>query len=160
MVWQGGTRRIDREVTATRGSELTPRQSVELECERRGVDEVIDGCVATLRGGAVDDDFILALGGPAGQNVIHDGPAQRHQYWRRVWGARGLLYAYDDRAADAIVVALGDEHWRVREMAAKVIARHKIGAALPAVAELQADPVPRVRVAGERALMALTAAGS
>jgi hypothetical protein len=41
-----------------------------------------------------------------------------------------------------------------------VIARHKIGAALPAVAELQADPFPRVRAASERALMALAAAGS
>ena len=159
-MWHGGTRLIDREVTATPGWEITPRQSVEIECGRRGADEVIDGCVAMLRGGAVDDDFMLALGGPAGLNVIHDGPAQRHQYWRRVWGARGLLYAYDDRAADAIVAALGDEHWRVREMAARVIARHKIGAALPAVAELRADPVPRVRAAGERALMALTAAGS
>lgn len=159
-MWHGGTRRIDREVTATPGWELTPRQSVEIECERRGADEVIDGCVALLRGDPADDDFILALGGPTSLNVIHDGPAQRNQYWRRVWGARGLLYAYDERAADAIVVALGDEHWRVREMAAKVIARHQIGAALPAVAELQADPVPRVRAAAERALMALTVAGS
>jgi hypothetical protein len=139
---------------------LTPRQSIELECARRGRDQVIDGCVALLRGRDVDADLIMALGGPNGQNVIHDGPAQRNQYWGRVWGARGLLYAFDERAAGAIIGALGDDHWRVREMAAKVIARHKVGAALPAVAGLRDDGVPRVRAAGERALVVLTAAGS
>jgi HEAT repeats len=139
---------------------LTPQQSIEIECVRRGRDQVIDGCIALLSGRAVDDDLIMALGGPAGQNVIDDGPAQRNQYWGRVWGARGLLYAFDERAADAIIEALGDEHWRVREMAAKVIARHELGVALPAVAELRDDPVPRVRAAGERALVVLTAASS
>jgi hypothetical protein len=45
-------------------------------------------------------------------------------------------------------------------LAAKVIARHRIGAALEAVAELRDDPVLRVRAAADRALMLLTAAGS
>jgi hypothetical protein len=147
-------------VPATAGWALTPRQSIEIECARRGRDEVIDGCVALLRGREVDDDLIMALGGPNGLNVIHDGPAQRNQYWRRVWGARGLLYAFDGRATDAVIGALADEHWRVREMAAKVIARHQLDAALPAVAELRDDPVPRVRAASERALILLAAAGS
>ena len=139
---------------------LTPRQSVELECARRGREQVIDGCVALLRGRDVDDNLIMALGGPAGLNVIHDGPARRNQYWRRVWGARGLLYAFDERAGEAIIDALHDEHWRVREMAAKVIAKRKIDSALTAVAGLRDDPVPRVRAAGERAVVVLTAAGS
>jgi HEAT repeat protein len=56
--------------------------------------------------------------------------------------------------------ALADEHWRVREMAAKVVARHRIGAALDRVAELRDDPVPRVRAAAERAIVKITAAGS
>ena len=145
---------------ARSGWELTPRQSVELECARRGHQQVVDGCVKLLRGHDVDDNLIMALGGPAGRVVLDDGPAQRNQYWRRVWGARGLLYAFDERAAAAIIDALGDEHWRVREMAAKVIARHKIDAALTAVAGLRADPVARVRSAGERAVVMLTAAGS
>ncbi|HEY2315721.1 MAG TPA: HEAT repeat domain-containing protein [Streptosporangiaceae bacterium] len=140
--------------------ELTPRQSVEMECARRGRLAMIDGCVALLCGRDVDDNLIMALGGPAGRTVIHDGPAQRNQYWRRVWGARGLMYAFDERAEAAIIEALRDEHWRVREMAAKVIARHKIGAAMTAVARLRDDPVPRVRAAGERAVVVLTAAGS
>jgi HEAT repeat protein len=92
--------------------------------------------------------------------VLHDGPLQRNQYWRRVWGARGLLHAWDGRAESAVVEAMTDEHWRVREMAAKVVARHKVGAALDAVAALRGDPVPRVRAAAERAVIMLTAAGS
>jgi hypothetical protein len=140
------------------GWELTPRQSIEIECARRGRDQVVDGCVALLRGRDVDDNMLFALGGPAAEVVIYDGPQQRNQYWRRVWGARGLLHVWDDRAASAIVEAVTDEHWRVREMGAKVIARHKVGAAFEAVAALRDDPVPRVRAAAGRAVMVLTAA--
>jgi hypothetical protein len=141
------------------GWELTPRQSVELECARRGRDQLVDGCIALLAGRDADDALIIALGGPAVQAVLHDGPRQRNQYWRRVWGARGLLHAWDARAEQAIIAATGDEHWRVREMAAKVIARHQVDAGLEAVAELRADPVPRVWAAGERAAVLLTAGG-
>jgi HEAT repeats len=55
---------------------------------------------------------------------------------------------------------VGDDHWRVREMACKVIARHHVGDALPAVAELQDDAVPRVRGAASRAVELLTDAGA
>ena len=140
--------------------ELTPRQSVEIECARRGTANVAAGCVALLQGRDVDDDFILALGGPGGQKVLDDGPAQRNQYWRRVWGARGLLYAWADEAEGVVIAALADEHWRVREMAAKVVAKRGIGAALDSVAALHDDPVPRVRTAAERAIVLLTAAAS
>jgi HEAT repeat protein len=75
------------------------------------------------------------------------------------WG-RGLLYAWMPEAAEAITAALSDEHWCVREMAAKVIARRKIGDALHEVTTLREDPVPRVRAAAERAVVVLTAAGS
>jgi hypothetical protein len=147
-------------VPAQSGWELTPRQSVEIECARRGTAEVVAGCVALLQGEAVDDDFILALGGPGGHRVLDDGPAQRNEYWRRVWGARGLLHAWTDEAAGAVVAALADEHWRVREMAAKVVAKRRIGSALDSVAVLRSDPVPRVRAAAERATVLLTAAAS
>ena len=146
---------------ARSGWELTPRQSVERECARRGDAQVVAGCVALLRGQDVDDNLIMALGGPVGRVVLDDGPRQRNQYWRRVWGARGLLYAWDaGRAEDAIIEALSDEHWRVREMAAKVVAKRRIGAAVEPVAGLRDDPVPRVRAAAERATIILTAAGS
>jgi hypothetical protein len=42
-------------------------------------------------------------------------------------------------------------------MAAKVIARHRVGDALPAVSGLRTDPVQRVRAAAERAVVLLTA---
>jgi hypothetical protein len=142
------------------GWELTPRQSIELECARRGRAQVVAGCIALLRGQDTDDNLIMAVGGPMSQLVLDDGPRQRNQYWRRVWGARGLLYAWDDRAEDAVIGALADEHWRVREMAAKVVARRKIGAALEPVASLRDDGVPRVRAAAERATIILTAAGN
>jgi len=145
---------------ARSGWELTPRQSVELVCARRGESTVVTGCVALLRGQDVDDGLLFALGGPGATIVIHDSPRQRNQYWRRVWGARGLLYAWMPEAADAVIAALSDEHWRVREMATKVIAKRKMGDALPEVMTLREDPVPRVRAAAGRAVVVLTAAGS
>ena len=142
------------------GWELTPRQSIEIECARRGRAEVVAGCVALLRRQEVDDNLVIALGGPASQVVLDDGPRLANQYWRRVWGARGLLHCYDDQAEKAVTEALADEHWRVREMAAKVVAKHRVGAAFDAVTGLRDDPVPRVRAAAERATVVLTAARS
>ena len=60
-------------------------------------------------------------------------------------------------ATEAIIGALADDAWRVREMAAKVVARHRVGAALDAVAPLRDDPIPRVRAAAHRAVVLLTA---
>jgi len=81
-----------------------------------------------------------------------------------------LLHAWLDHAAetgaapceatDAIIGALGDHAWRVREMAAKVVAAHRIGQALDAVAALRDDPSPRVRAAAERAVVLLTASSA
>jgi HEAT repeat protein len=79
-------------------------------------------------------------------------------YWLRVWGARGLLWAYDDTAEAALLAALSDDAWRVREMAAKVVARHLVGEAMPALAQLVHDPVARVRDAATRAVALLTRA--
>ena len=144
---------------AKSGWELTPRQSIEIECARRGREHVIAGCIALLRRQEVNDDLVIALAGPASQVVFDDGPGQASQYWRRAWGARGLLHCYDSQADEAVTAALADQHWRVREMAAKVVARHQIDAALDAVAALRDDPAPRVRAAAERATIILTAAG-
>lgn len=151
----------ERGVVPTRSYwELTPKQSIELACARRGHAQLVSGCVALLRGQDVDDDLVIALGGPGARTVLDSGPKPVYLYWLRVWAARGLLHAYADQAEAAVLEALADEHWRVREMTAKVIARHRIGAALEAVAELRDDPVPRVRAAAHRAVVLLTAAGS
>jgi hypothetical protein len=45
-------------------------------------------------------------------------------------------------------------------MAVRVIARHRVGEGLAAVAALKDDPVSRVRVAADRAVMILSAAGA
>jgi hypothetical protein len=143
---------------------MTPRQSVEQECRRRGEAEVVAGCLTLLAGGDADRDFVYALGGPAADSVLGPHVRSDQRYFLRTWAARALLYAWDDSARAtvlaALLTALGDEAWRVREMAAKVIAKRKLGDALPAVAALRGDPVPRVRAAATRATVALTASGA
>jgi hypothetical protein len=136
----------------------TPRQSIEAECARRGKDGVVAGCVGLLAGRECDAALVTALGGPGARVVLDGGPGSVSWYWVRVWAARGLLWAWDDAALPAIVAALADDAWRVREMAAKVVARHLLGDALPAVAGLRDDPVARVRAAASRAVITLTSA--
>jgi HEAT repeat protein len=128
------------------------------ECERRGRAAVIAGCIGLLEGADADDELIIALGGPAADFVLSGREGGPGGYWSRVWAARGLLHVWADHATPAIIAATGDESWRVREMAAKVIARHQVGDALAAVAALTADPVPRVAAAADRAVMILSAA--
>lgn len=121
---------------------------------------MIAGCVDLLEGRDVDDALVLALGGAPAVHILGGGAGGKTGYWPRSWAARGLLHAWDDRATAAIVGATADEAWRVREMAAKVIARHRVGAGMDAVLELRNDPVPRVRAAAERAVVRLTEAGA
>ena len=135
---------------------LTPRQSIELECSRRGTAEVVASCVRLLGRQDADDALVFAIGGPGARAVLDGG----QQYWLRVWAARALLYSWDEMARAAVLDALADEAWRVREMAAKVVARRLLGEALAAVAGLRQDPVSRVRIAAERATAILTAAGA
>jgi hypothetical protein len=138
---------------------LTPRERITAECARRGKSALVTGCVELLGGryGNVDDGLVVALGGEHGKLVLGGKDGARGGYWPRVWAARGLLHAWDDAATEAIIAATADEAWRVREMAAKVIARHRVGDALDPVAGLRDDPVPRVRAAAERAVVILTA---
>jgi HEAT repeat protein len=73
-------------------------------------------------------------------------------YWVRTWGARGLLHLWDDRATDAVVAGLRDEHYRPAEMCLKVAARHQVAGAGPGAAVLTSHELPRVRVHAVRAL--------
>jgi len=144
------------------GPTLTPEQRITLECARRGKRALVADCVALLHGryADVDDDLIVALGGEHGQNVLIGYNYGKGGYWPRVWAARALLYVWDSAATEAVIHATADDAWRVREMAAKVIARYRVGDALDAVAALRADTVPRVRAAAERAVRLLTADGA
>jgi HEAT repeat protein len=76
-----------------------------------------------------------------------------------VWALRGLLWLWDDTATQAVIGALSDDAWRVREMAAKVAARHVLDDALDCLLTLQADPVVRVREAAARAVRNITVGG-
>jgi len=140
-------------VPTDRGS---PKQRIEQECSRRGPAAVADGCIALLTGDDADDDLLWVLGGAATQQVIDGAEGGRNGYWPRVWAARGLLHNWDDRATAAVIAAFDDEAWRVREMAAKVVAAHRIDAALESLPKLLHDPIPRVRAAAARARMRLT----
>lgn len=137
----------------------TPRQSIEAECARRGKDAVVAGCIALLEGREADAELIVALGGPPAYWAV-SGERGGPPYWLRVWAARGLLWAWDDKALPSVLSALGDDAWRVREMAAKVVARHRLGDALPTVADLRQDPTQRVRLAASRAVVHLTGTGA
>src|SRR6266540_610540 len=98
----------------------TPRQRVEAECARRGRAMVVAGCVRLLGGDDRDAGLITVLGGRSARWALDPRSGPELRYWFRVWAARGLLWAWEDSALDAILVALRDDAWRVREMAAKV----------------------------------------
>jgi hypothetical protein len=141
----------------------TPRQRVEAECARRGRAAVVDGCALLLSNVSDDDpldvDLVMVLGGEPAAVVLRDNLPEVQRYWLRVWAARGLLWAWDanqPRGIDAIRRGLSDPAWRVREMCAKVVARHAVGDLWEAVAALRDDEVPRVRSAADRALDSLT----
>ena len=136
--------------------DTTPRRSVETACAEHGPEAVIAGCIALISGAETDPALIAALGGPRAPDFLDAPPARR--YWLRVWAVRGLLWAPwgAGAATGTIIEALTDDHWRVREMAAKVVARHHVDEAQPAVAHLLTDDVERVRSAASRALRTLT----
>ena len=117
----------------------------------------MDGCIDLLLGRDGDPELIFVLGGPPARWAV-TGEQSGPKYWLRVWAARGLLWSWDDKALPAIVEALDDDAWRVREMALKVVARYRLDGALTQVADLKTDPIARVRAAAQRALMQLAEA--
>lgn len=125
-----------------------PRVLLAAAAEQLGPAQVVAWCCRLASGEdrATDPDLAW-LGGS------EDWPA----YWRRVWGARGLLYVWDDSAGvvAALAAAVGDEHWRVREMALKVVRARRLQQLDSQVVAALADGHPRVRAAATRALAAL-----
>jgi hypothetical protein len=143
---------------ADTSSWTTPRQSIEAECGRRGRSAVVAACVELLERRAVDPELIVVLGGPPARWALDADGRGGPDYWLRVWAVRGLLWAWEDSARPAVLRALDDEAWRVREMAVKVLARNGVGEAVRPIAELQSDPSSRVRAEAARALRRLTTA--
>jgi HEAT repeat protein len=135
-----------------------PRRSVEALGEELGRDAVINACVALVEGRDVDGRIIHALGGPPARWAVVGGEPGP-DYWLRVWALRGLLWLWDDAATSTMVVALTDEAWRVREMAAKVAARHRINDAHAVLLTLRDDPSARVRASVARAIASIATTG-
>jgi hypothetical protein len=142
---------------ASSSAGLTPRQHVAQQCSVRGEDAVATTCIRLLRGEDVAPDEVIGLVGAPAQK-FYDDREHDDVYWLRVWGARGLLWSWDARGSAAIRAGLHDEHWRVREMSAKVVARHLLVDLFDDVAGCVDDPVPRVRSAASRAVVRLTTA--
>jgi hypothetical protein len=135
---------------------ITPRQRIEAECERVGRAALVGACVALIDGVEVAPSMLAVLGGRATPGVLAGREGGVSGHWPRVWGARGLLHVWDDVATGVIIGALSDPAWRVREMALKVVARHRVDAALDHLPRLLDDEVPRVRQAALRAQQRLT----
>ncbi|MFY0407904.1 HEAT repeat domain-containing protein [Solicola sp. PLA-1-18] len=133
-----------------------PRVLIAEAIEAYGRHATIDTCLATLEGMLDFDRLPVPLTFLAGDSAIYqmerghlEERVQTH--WPRTWGARGLLYVWEDYAEPVVVAALHDDHWRVREMAAKVVLHHEVGSAAEALLDLIADEEPRVQVAAIRA---------
>lgn len=136
----------------------SPRASVEALSALIGASQVAAWCADLLTGRtdevAADRPSLVWLAGePARVRLAQKGSEGGWKdYWVRTWALRGLLYAWDPAAAPAVVTALDDEAWRVREMAAKVARLRELGEAADALARLTTDETERVRAAAVRAL--------
>ncbi len=132
----------------------TPAERVRALVAAAGAVETARWCADLLVGRlGPDEPWLASLAQLPPQDWLHD-PV--NAYWLRVWGARGLLHNWPEPPESAVVrtlvEAFADPAWRVREMAAKVVARHQVGEAADALLPLAADTVPRVRAAAVRAL--------
>lgn len=135
-------------------SDDTPASRVSAAVATLGEDGVVERAIALLAGYNVGDEFLLVAGGEHAQGLLDGAPPL---YWPEVWGARVLLYAYNDTATDAVLAGLRNQAWRVREMCTRVAAARAL-AAQPQLRELLGDEVARVRAAAARALGVLGSA--
>jgi hypothetical protein len=140
-------------VTRTVPLAATPAERIRWGVARWGEAELVHACAAVLRGEPPDAEVLLCIGGRGADTMQAKGLDL--VYWPKTWAARALLYAWREEAGPAVVTALADPAWRVREMCAKVCALREVGAAADALGPLLADPVPRVRAAAARAVGAV-----
>lgn len=124
---------------------LRPRDCVRLAAEMFGRDTMVAWSEGLLSGDIEDDD-------PRYPDISWlNGTIGWPDHWARVWGARALLHLGPDNP-EAVLTATSDPSWRVREMALKVIAAHRLPDPNAIIDALVDDPVERVRVQAWRAL--------
>jgi hypothetical protein len=136
-----------------------PREVVRAACAAYGEDTVIDWCIAFLTGEisgeaayGVDLPKLVAITGnpnPGGWSAPVD-PV--NYYWIRVWAARVFLYIWRDDVVDALLVAVTDPAWRVREHIARITAQRELGQLVDALVPDLSHELPRVRATAARAL--------
>jgi HEAT repeat protein len=123
-----------------------------------GIHAVVDMCLTLLEGNTRYEMLPLPLsylGGAHAISALDRDPrlaARGQGAWPRVWAARGLRYVWLPYAEPGVVAALHDPAWRVREMAAKVVAQRELASAGDALVPLLTDGTSRVRVAAIRAI--------
>ncbi|SMH44298.1 hypothetical protein SAMN06295885_2346 [Rathayibacter oskolensis] len=139
---------------------VSPTDSLEdrlrAQVAREGERTVALRSAALLGGGYEGEAFLLTVGGEHAEGILNGAPSL---YWPELWGARALLYVWDDDAADAVIAGLANASWRVREMCARVCTERVLGGQKK-LARLTTDAHPRVRAAGARALLAVALAGT
>ncbi|WP_256971543.1 HEAT repeat domain-containing protein [Microbacterium esteraromaticum] len=131
--------------------DLPPKKRLAAAVERYGEPSVVERSLSLLAGNNEGEDFLLYVGGDHAQGILDGAPVL---YWPELWGARALLYVWNDSAAPAIIDAMNNPAWRVREMSARVVAARELSAASE-LSALLTDKVPRVRVAAAKALAAV-----
>jgi hypothetical protein len=136
-------------------SDDTPASRVADAITALGEDAVVERAVALLAGYNAGEEFLVVAGGSHAQGLLDGAPPL---YWPEVWGARVLLYAWNDTAVDAVLAGLQNQAWRVREMCCRVAAARQLPAA-EYLRELLTDDTARVRAAAARALGAVGTTG-
>ncbi len=136
-------------------SDDTPATRVRDAITTLGEDGVVERAIGLLAGLNVGEEFLLVAGGTHAQGLLDGAPPL---YWPEVWGARVLLYAWNDTAQDAVLAGLQNRAWRVREMCCRLAAARHLPAA-PYLHELLTDDTARVRAAAARALGEVGTAG-
>lgn len=151
-----------RRRTADEWLDASPADRAAAAAQALGREEFASWCAAVLVG-AIDMMALVSQPDPdprwlAAGAWTNWGPpttwVQRGMaYWPRSWAARSLLHQWHPAAEHAVIAGLADEHWRVREMCAKVVAKHELGSAVDGCAQLAAyDQNTRARVAALRAV--------
>lgn len=133
--------------------DLPTAERIQAAVAHYGEDVVSANAVTLLRAKNAGKDFLLYAGGRHALGILEGAPAL---YWPELWGARTLLYVWNDSAAPYVVVGLTNQAWRIREMCARVVMLRELQVA-PKLVRLTTDEVPRVRSA---ALTALAAQGT
>ena len=129
-------------------SDDTPASRVRDAITTLGEDGVVERAIALLAGYNAGEEFLLVAGGTHAQGLLDGAPPL---YWPEVWGARVLLYAWNDTATDAVLAGLQNRAWRVREMCTRVAALRHLDVAAE-LSPLLEDEVARVRAGAARAL--------